>query len=310
LLAAAGVGSYFKSQANSGREPSSFSSQPPQYVNVFETNPGVPVAVTVTLEQGVYLAPIKLQPEGFTDFTEVVGVTASPPRSVPPGIIMVTSSTAPQLDLGQKPIPVENRFNIERFVVQVPLSQDPSSGTWSGVVNFGPIPMIFENNGSAFGHLPSVGAYEHPEGGLPSLVAEYDGTTGQLRKITNGPVDPDSHVTIPGDHGEFFFDPASISYTVTLHNIVPVLSNQQIVYTTPAVDISGNYDYVWNSGGSGLEPVFKETDPDVVDSQNQAAFYSGIAFGVAGAAFIALIQEIRGKREDESLTSGALSSES
>jgi hypothetical protein len=301
LLVAAGLGFYFKSQANSGREPSSFGNQPPQYINVFETNSKVPVAVTVMLEQGTYLSPIKLQSEGYTDFTEVVNVTASPARSVSPGIIMVTSSIAPQLDPGRKLTPVENRLGAERFVVQVPLSQDPS-GTWSGVVNFGSIPMIFENNGSTFGHLPSVGAYEYPEGGVPSLFAEYEGTTGQLRKVINGPVDPDSHVTISGDHGELFYGPDSISYTETLHNIAPVLASQQIVYTTPAVDISGNYDYVWHSG-AGLEPVFKETNPDAVDSQTQAAFYSGIAFGVAGAALIALIQEIRGKREDESSTS-------
>jgi hypothetical protein len=115
LLVTAAIGFYFKSQANPGTEPSSFSSQPPQYINVFETNAGIPVAVTVTLEQFTYLSPIKLQPEGFTDFTEEVLVTASPARSASPGIIMITSSVAPRLNPGEKPTPVENRTGPEKF---------------------------------------------------------------------------------------------------------------------------------------------------------------------------------------------------
>jgi uncharacterized membrane protein len=320
LLAAAAVGFYFKSQANPGTEPSSFSSQPPQYINVFETNAGIPVAVTVTLEQFTYLSPIKLQPEGFTDFTEEVSVTASPARSASPGIIMITSSVAPQLNPGKKPTPVENRTGPEKFVAQVPLIQDPG-GTWSGIVDFGSIPIIFGSKGSVFAHLPSVGALEHPEGDPPSLFAEYNGTTGQLREATIQPFlnplsnanmfDPSSYVTIPGDHGELFYGPGNISYTETLHNIVPVLGNQQIDYVVPSMNISGDIDYVWNSTGCcGLEPIFKEINPDAVDSQSQAAFYSGIAFGVAGGAAMALVQEIPEQRKRKSSASGGMSSAS
>jgi hypothetical protein len=46
-----------------------------------------------------------------------------------------------------------------------------------------------------------------------------------------------------------------------------------------------------------LEPIFKTTDPAALDSQNEASFRSGIAFGVAVAAAIAVIQELRKRAE-------------
>ena len=42
------------------------------------------------------------------------------------------------------------------------------------------------------------------------------------------------------------------------------------------------------------------TDPDAADSQSKAAFYSGIAFGVAGAALIAVLQELPKERRRQS----------
>ena len=49
LLAAAAVGFYFKSQANPGREPSSFGSHSPLYLNVFETKELNPSALKLRI---------------------------------------------------------------------------------------------------------------------------------------------------------------------------------------------------------------------------------------------------------------------
>jgi hypothetical protein len=294
LFVAVVLGLHFKSRASPGTEPSSFSSQPPQYINVYERYFSIPVALTVTLGQYPNLTTTtaaELRSEGYTDFFEEVDVTASPPQSASLGIIMISSNiaplSAPLPGSPDKVIPIENPSKSQRFVVQVTLTPD-LNGKLSGTVYFGPIPIIYANNGSVFGHLPSIGALE--EGTSNSLYAYYANTTGQLREVTFGVLDPFIH-KIPGDTGIFLARPLNLSYTETLGNIVPALRSQQIDYAVPPMTVNG-IDYVWSGCCGSLEPAFKETDPDAVDSQNQAAFYSGIAFGVAGAAAIALVQEI------------------
>jgi len=87
-----------------------------------------------------------------------------------------------------------------------------------------------------------------------------------------------------------------------LGNVGAELNSDQIVYMNPSTTAS-NFNYTWESAACcDLEPVFKLTDPAAADSQSSAAFYSGIAFGVAGTAFIAAVQELREKRKrkDES----------
>lgn len=73
LLIAASVGFHFKSQANSGSEPSGFSGQPPQYINIYVSGPDVRISdVTVTLGQGWFnqdydrYGPVELRAQGFT----------------------------------------------------------------------------------------------------------------------------------------------------------------------------------------------------------------------------------------------------
>ena len=305
-LAAAIVGFHFESNAKPGAAPSSFIKQPPQYINVYEGNPQVPLTVSVLMEQDTYLSPVSLQAQGSTDFSEEVDITATSPRSVPPGTVMIMSSTAPSSEFEgvDQSAPIKNRSVVAGFAVQVQLSWDTGT-TWSGIASFDPIPIIFQDSGSTFGHLPSFGAFEFPEGDTPTLLAEYDRGTGKLKTAIFGPAqknsnlglgDPSSYDILPGDRGEIFWGPGgpgNISYTETLHNIVPALRNEQMVYSIPSEDISGDIDYQWHSAGCcGLEPTFKATDPEATDSQNQAAFISGIAFGVAVSAAIAVIGEL------------------
>jgi hypothetical protein len=208
LLAATIAGFHFESNAKPGAAPSSFIKQPPQYMNVYEANPQVPLTVSVLMDQGTYLSPVTLHDQGFTDFSEEVDVTATSPQSVPPGTVMIMSSTAPssRYSLGQS-APIENQSAVARYAVQVPLSWDTGT-TWSGIASFDPIPIIYQNNGSTFGHLPSFGAFENPEGDPPTLLAEYDRRTGKLRMAIFGPVqknsnlglgDPSSYGIPPGD---------------------------------------------------------------------------------------------------------------
>jgi hypothetical protein len=61
----------------------------------------------------------------------------------------------------------------------------------------------------------------------------------------------------------------------------------------PSTDGANDADYDWQANNiDGLEPIFRTVDLGAGDAQSQAAFYAGIAFGVAGSAVIALVQEI------------------
>jgi hypothetical protein len=60
---------------------------------------------------------------------------------------------------------------------------------------------------------------------------------------------------------------------------------------TPPGQINGA-NYSWRASDNSLEPIFQFTNPDAVDAQSNDAFLSGIFFGIAGAAAIALLQEL------------------
>jgi hypothetical protein len=336
ILAVAGLaGLHFKSQASPGSAPSGFRMHSPLYVNVFgaDVSSGgnfVPIPVRVY----VSLQPEKsdvLPAKGFAYYRVAVGVSATPIQRTPqqgpilPGPIFITSSIAPSGDEWGRinVIPVKHApGGQQQFVTE--FRSNLMGQALEDTIYFDSVPVIFEDNGSAFGHLPSVGTlvdgvqvqgWPTSPGAAamtyPPLFMEYD-RTGKPRFATldyappnarwaAGADEPDVSpwITTPGDRGEFFDVPSQISYTETVRNIAPVLAGQAVDYMAPATDNTNNNDYTWHSGTS-LEPVFKYTDPDATDSQSRAAFYSGIAFGVAGSALIALVQEIRDDRKSRS----------
>lgn len=150
--------------------------------------------------------------------------------------------------------------------------------------------------------LPSVGAYSYLYLPVPILVGGYDPRTGQLKNVF-----PGGSTGIPaGERTEDFYPPNQPSYTEVIQHIVPALSNRQTAYMNPSADSANDADYAWHSNTiDGLEPTFEAIDLNAADSHTQAAFYAGIAFGVAGSAVIALIQEIPAERKRKSSTSGA-----
>lgn len=319
---AAAVGFHFKSQAKPGAEPSSFSGQPPQYINVYVAgaNPNVQIDVTVTLGEGSLsgpyrrYGPVELRAEGLTSFHEKVAFTATSTGSVAPGAVIITSSTRPSgtyfiagsatpfVPVAQLKSAVGSLAQADRFAASFPLS--PGQGnTWTGFVFFDSVPIIFQDNGSTFGHLPSVAAYSYLFPDAPMLEGSYDAGTGQLKSVFLA-----GSPGLAGERTEDFF-PADYqaSYTEEIQQIVPALSNRQTAYMNPSADSANDADYIWHSNGTdGVEPSFKAIDLSAADSQNQAAFYAGIAFGVAGSAVIALAQEIKPEEwKRKSSTAGA-----
>ena len=296
LLVALSFGFYFHSNANPGAEPPMFRGKPSQYINVYEANALVPITVTVALGQGDfspnydrYTSPIELFAQGFTGFREMVKITAGLGN---PGTVILTSSTRPLASFAGEILPAVGRgtgrsATMFRFAVQVPFIGG------EGFVSFDSIPIIYQDNGSTFGHLPSVGAYDYLRPPTSCLEVGYDRRTGQLKNVASDLLG--SSATIPaGERRESFgcpFNPSS--YTEVIDHIVPWLKNEQIDYMSPPLNGASDVDYAWQSNSiDGLAPIFKATDPNAVDSQNQAAFISGIVFGVAGAAAIAIVQEL------------------
>jgi hypothetical protein len=321
LLIAVRSGFYFKSHANPGTEPSKFGTQPSQFLDIYDTNTNDHVSVSVFLYQGGSLSGVfadvpKLQRQGFTYFTEDASITVTPARSHRPGTVMMTSSTQPANSPAESlagsgpafplksygPSEKSRRFattiiHAQPFVIPVHLYRTGDS--WFGDVFFNSIPIIFRDNGTTYGNLPSVGALGSAFAAVGSrLEAEYrqyqlekvflriDAGAGLGLKPLKGPSIP------PGFHAKQFGIPVdTISYTEVLDNLAPLFRNEQVDYMDPNVINGGAINYAWRGKG-GLEPVFKITDLNVADSQSQAAFTSGIAFGVAGAAAIALVQEL------------------
>jgi hypothetical protein len=292
LFIAAASGFYYKSHADPGIEPTSFRNQPPEYINVYETNPRDPVSIHVYLTQSPYPYP-ELKPlrsHGFTYFREEITVTVRSIRSAPPGAVTIVSNTKPPASFDQKPVPIRNPLPGQKFVLRLSLERDhrsDSSVTWSGIAEFGWIPIIFEDNGSIFGHLPSIGAFDFSEGNPPDLLRRNKRGTRQSIYMR-----PGTDLTAPHG-GQLFWNPSNILYSEEVQNLVPLLKTEQIDYLTPSASSNDDTNDVWHSTGCcGLEPTFKATDPDAADSQGKAAFISGIAFGVAGAAAIAVVQEL------------------
>jgi hypothetical protein len=128
------------------------------------------------------------------------------------------------------------------------------------------------------------------------VQAEFTKKNDQIVKEEMDFGEPDSpptfHAVPHADDAEALWEISDFSVTEEIEDIVSVLSNDQIDYMNPPTTASAS-NYQWNfTGCCSLEPVFKMTDPTATDCQNKNAFVSGIAFGVAGAAAIAVVQEL------------------
>jgi hypothetical protein len=144
--------------------------------------------------------------------------------------------------------------------------------------------------------LRSGGSLHRTDRYPPSSVleGEYLAATGRPESLAFS----NSAQVRAGERSDYFYTPnEQASYTESVQQIVPALSNTQSAYMSPSDDGSNDSDYEWQANGvDGVQPTFKAVDLDAADSQSEAAFYSGIAFGVAGSAAIALIQEIPAER--------------
>jgi hypothetical protein len=157
--------------------------------------------------------------------------------------------------------------------------------------------VIEQTNAAIYGHLPLIGDLDVADGDSPAVLAEEQAHANELRDVVYGPVTdsssqlPSSYSTPYGGRAELFWIPRNFSISETLETVTPFfLQNEQPDYITPPGKFSeGNY--VWEAN-TDLEATFESTNQDAAQAESNNAFLSGIIFGVAGAAAIALVQEI------------------
>ena len=163
------------------------------------------------------------------------------------------------------------------------------------------LPQVFQQTRvSIFGHLPSFGAGENPfgkpfgsVGSSPALVAELkDKLLGHRDPVIRGFDYPDPF-DFPHGPSMLLYVPKRLSIEEVITGAASALRTDQINYSTPAPTIQGD-DYIWNAENS-LEATFQATDSTAADALSNGAFLSGILFGIAASAAIALVQEIPGR---------------
>lgn len=300
------AGFQYKARSNPGIEKPQFRNTPPLILNVYVNDPRIEVNALVKVAT-------ELTSPGITGsaFASVTIKVVSH-RSFPHGTIIVTSNRPASSASREIFIPHEYAAgDDERYSFYYNLPGGSRSLRQGGgysfpVVYYSLPPVIEQDRGSTFGHLPLVGSNDlRPDYGFPPpLLGERKPGTDALSDITFAPSPKRNYFTLPlkgsqfrapnGGPATLFWVPRKFSFTQRLvtalgGRAISELSSEQIDYMSPPAKLVGS-DYVWH--GVGIQPIFKMTDPDSADSRSTAAFVSGIAFGVAGAAALAIVQEL------------------
>jgi len=304
LSAALTAGFYYKFNSDPGEAPSVFRNHAPQYLNIFltlaqiEQNPTVNVTVNLERDNSELdpNAPSTLNTSGLSTFSEFVNIELDSGHPIPQGRIAIVSSDEPSDPNSIKDRPSQEFVSIDPIETVGKTSRGQFES--AAVAAFDDVPIFWEGDGSIYGHLPSVNIIQWSNGNVPNIVAEFNKKSGQIVKseidFSGQPYgSPPAFAAVSrADGTDVFWEIASFTVTEVIEGIGPVLANDQIDYMNPPTTDS-SFNYQWSfTGCCGIEPTFKLTDPETIDSQNKDAFISGIAFGVAGAAAIAVVQEL------------------
>jgi hypothetical protein len=216
-----------------------------------------------------------------------VSVGVNPPRKLKDvTVLMITNSHSPA-----------NRCRLSRLEgvsgdVDPPANID---GYFACVIDFGHggirwydffnVSYVQQTNAHIYGHLPAIGTLDQSLGGYAAspavAVQSYKNAPYTIRNIV---------LNSSGDPGKQFYIPAKLTIEENLPDLAAMIAKQQVNYMIPAGKASGP-DYFWQ-GYTYLEPIFKATNDDALQSESDSAFLSGVLFGIAGAAAIAFVQEI------------------
>jgi hypothetical protein len=91
--------------------------------------------------------------------------------------------------------------------------------------------------------------------------------------------------------GRSYYAPSTFQTKEVFRFIADYLAQATITYNAPSGGTAGQEDYSW-TGSSGLAPYLVAASNGAIESRSNAAFASGIFFGSAAAAVLALAQEL------------------
>jgi hypothetical protein len=301
-LLAIGLGLHFKTLSDPGQESKQFANEVLPSFNVFVSSPNISVHISADLQCGALISTTSCVTSS-SDFLVALDVTVSPP-SLSHGTILITSNLSSY----------SKRISALPFSTELPLGAPDSparnariyedefpAGSGSSELDFEIPDVLEEAHGSVFGRLPVIGDLDGQYTAVPAILTESAPDGRGLADLIYNPLpkniaipdagdDPNAYQTLHGGHVTLFWTPKVLSITEDLQDIAGILSTQQLDYMTPPAEFQGQ-DYSWDTDNE-LQPNFKSTDPQAIDSQNSNAFISGIFLGIAGAAAIALLQEL------------------
>jgi hypothetical protein len=311
ILLAAGLGLYFKSLTDPGKESATLEVHPPQSVGVYVSNRDISAHLTAYIS----FSPGKIaSPSQPTEASEALYLQVSAPASLSAATVLITSDTPIQTgwNFASMPVLMPGLRNTTIYGLLLPVGQVDKSETPVGAI----ISVCNLRNtvqatrGGLFIHLPDIGIWNplvadpfpYPSV-FPQFLSEYSPGTSRISGLIDVPQlkfstlpgynpslpNPSEYKTPNGTPGSFFWNPKSLSTTQVLTKIGGYLRASQVQSVLPSGSLQGN-EYIWQATGQ-LEPYLSTINQGFAASESNFTFLSGIAFGVGGAALIALVQE-------------------
>ncbi len=160
LIAAmtSGIGFHFKSLADPGVESKTFARQPPLVIDVFLTNPAIPVRVIADIESGTFIRNIQVQVQASRPYKNGSILILSSISPSAEGFVLLSppplNRLLPEEKSGQRPI---DGYYAAVFPVCPPCGRGVIQKI--GLGSFRP-DMFESTNASLYGHLPSIGTID------------------------------------------------------------------------------------------------------------------------------------------------------
>ena len=288
--AAAGLGFHLKSAADPGTESKQFASKPPLDLDFYVSNPHMSLSLQLFIRQGKRSDVAEVFVEATVPDHETGEILTL--SNIPDGEGQLHRLTpAPDANRGHISRPYNGYYgNVLRKVETI--SSEIENNFAIEQFNFTIAKVTESTDASFYGHLPSVNSlYEAVvyQDVAPCIAGEFN-SSGKLSHIV---IDPYGTECLFGPDYDVkgMYYPIKVSTAEILPEVGPEFKTDEVNYINPPGNIDGD-SYVWQSN-STLEPIFKLTDQDAVQTESDNGFLAGIFFGVAGGAAIAVVQEAK-----------------
>lgn len=304
-VVAVSIATYFKIEADPSSGSSQFVSGTPLILDVFVSNPQISLQVNNANDE-LLLPPGAQSVNATVEIPPHVGGRILVVSSAPGDVYNSSLSFKKMSPYNNETIPFSQIYELGFLesgyyvaVIKVKNAEDADLTETISLGNYFIQHLFDKTKDSIYGSLPSIEGINSPQiqSYSPPLLAELN-DAHDIRDITpfptsdlnKPPSQPSSYTTPHGGSPELFWIPKRFSVTETLGLAAQIFRNNEINYITPPGELIGD-TYVWHAN-TALEPDFKVSNEDALANESNAAFLSGIFFGIAGAALIALIQEV------------------